>query len=191
MTISFAPFSGSLGYWEPIFPFNGTNTSGGSLQAWLEFDGGTVLESGATQTQTALFGQGSFNEPFAFPNFFKFIYGQPFAAGFTLIPLVQTAGPIVNGFPTAGLSAAPGSGSSIFSDTATLTGIEVFDQNMNPVHGETFSSASGTIYSENGILATPEPSSLAAVGALLALGVGYQRRRAKPHWTRKLGFHGS
>lgn len=174
MTISFDPFNGSLGYWEPIFTLDGENTSGGSLDATLDFEGDVILENGGTQIQSTLFGEGSVNQPFGF--FFKFIYGQPFAAQFLTIPLVETAGgPIVNGFPTAGKSAAAGSGSSIFSDTVTLTGIEVFDQNMNPVHGETFTSGSGTIYTENGVVPTPEPSGVGVAAVLLAL-IGLRRR---------------
>ncbi len=66
-------------------------------------------------------------------------------------------------------------GESNYSDTATLTGIEIVDANGNPVSGATVTSGSGTVYQE----VVPEPSTWAALLAGCAVLLVIQRRRSR------------
>lgn len=76
-------------------------------------------------------------------------------------------------YPTGVLS-----GSADYSHTARLTGIQVFDSNMNPVSNPSFSSASGQEYTVSG--AVPEPGTWLLLGSGLAAfrALGRCRRRA-------------
>lgn len=73
------------------------------------------------------------------------------------------------------------SGTSDFSFTATLAGIQVVDAAGNPVSGWTVTSGSGTVYPKITPAATPEPG---VTTFLLATGIpasllAIRRRRRK------------
>ncbi len=86
------------------------------------------------------------------------------------------------------LQVAPSFGGPLFADilygnTATLSGIEVFDAFGAPVSDFTIASASGTAYGRYGVLAppaaVPEPGMwLMLIGGFAALGSALRRRRA-------------
>ncbi len=66
------------------------------------------------------------------------------------------------------------SGEADFDSTATLSGVQLYDENDNPVGGFTLTSASGTGYP---IAPVPEPASIGALG-LGAIGLLRRRRKA-------------
>lgn len=79
-------------------------------------------------------------------------------------------------FATPGPGGATETGSSDFSDTAQITSIAL-DANGSPVTDFSITSASGLDYTANGVVSTPEPSSLALLGVgLLCLGFTAKRR---------------
>jgi hypothetical protein len=73
------------------------------------------------------------------------------------------------------LGPGDGSASANFFDTATITGIEVFDSNMDPLTDWTAASESGTTYDSDG--AVPEPASVLLVFGGLLLGASLKVRR--------------
>jgi hypothetical protein len=87
-----------------------------------------------------------------FPELFPFTFGVPFDLTFGI---------------DANAGAGPGNGTSTldFFSTATLSGLKVFDADMNPISAPTFESGSGTQYTVDGVV--PEPTSF----VLLVLGV--------------------
>ena len=94
------------------------------------------------------------------PNFYIFDYGQPFTVAAQLS--LQCS---------LGLGSGSGAISQDYSNTATLSGIEVFDSAMSPVAGFTISSDSSTNYGLEGVV--PEPSSLSMVLFGLAGAIMY------------------
>lgn len=75
------------------------------------------------------------------------------------------------------------SGTSNFSSTATLAGIEIVDAEGNPVSGVTVTSGSGVTYA-----VVPEPSALAGVLAGAGLGGVLLRRRQQGLVARATPF---
>jgi hypothetical protein len=67
-----------------------------------------------------------------------------------------------------------GSGSSSFFNTLTLDGLHPFDAAGKPVTNAVFSGASGTQYSQNGVV--PEPATLALTAFGLAGALARMRR---------------
>jgi len=65
---------------------------------------------------------------------------------------------------------------SDFSDTFELSGLIPTDTNGNPVIGATFTSASGTVYTVNGVV--PEPSSTGIIASAI-IGMLALRRRGQ------------
>lgn len=160
VTINFAPFTGSVGYLIPIFTLTGGADSGGMGVVQVFWDD-SVGNGGVHRQELDRRG----NATLQF-NPITFHYGSPFL-------LEARLGANALGIAFRGTQVT---GTADFGHTAILTGLEVFDTNMNPVQGETFDSALGGTYSSTGVV--PEPSSLWIVTtALLILGVAYLRKR--------------
>jgi|SRR5688500_3531099 hypothetical protein len=70
-----------------------------------------------------------------------------------------------------------GSGSANFFSTLTLSELKPLDANGNPVSNAVFSSASGTQYSENGVVPEPATLALTAFGIAGALARSRRTRR--------------
>ncbi|MDQ1468922.1 MAG: hypothetical protein QOJ99_402 [Bryobacterales bacterium] len=148
VTIDFSPFQGSTGLLVINFALDGfINASGPGI-------GSAAVGACAGPTQPPGNCQGddftaSASGTFGFPQPFTFTYGQPFALQ------VSLRADNLYGY----LSGFSGSGSAMadFSDTLILSGLHVFDAQMNPVTEVTFRSASGTGYTQNGVV--PEASS--------------------------------
>ncbi len=92
----------------------------------------------------------------------SFVYGTPFDLTFQFFATVHTPG--VTSF----------TGSGNFADTATLTGLQVYDQDSIPDPNATFMSGSGTQYSAAGVV--PEPSTWLLIFVGLG-GLAAARRR--------------
>jgi hypothetical protein len=160
LTVSSPPFTGSLGFLELSITLNGsagkvlngqTVNGTGGMDVVATVDNPVIFpEQRQSQVFESLIG---FNSPtdVTFPTFFKFIYGTPFSLTVDL-----------NTFLFAGTLDATDFVN--FFNTATITGLEVFDANMNPVPDAVFTSASGATYTQNGIV--PEPSYLSLFGSV-------------------------
>ena len=93
---------------------------------------------------------------------------MPFDLQFFLDPFSGTITD-VSGTPYTRTSA--GSGSLDLSNTFVLSGLQLFDDQMNPVARATFTSGSGTQYGPNGVQVVPEPGSFVLLAsALLVFG---------------------
>ena len=69
------------------------------------------------------------------------------------------------------------SGTTDFSSTAELTGIQVFDSNNNPLNNAQISSSSGTVYPD--AVVVPEPASVISLASVAAILLGALRRRSR------------
>jgi hypothetical protein len=88
-------------------------------------------------------------------------FGDPFAVEFVLG---------ASTYPTGLLS-----GAADYSNTATLTGIQVLDSTSNPVSNPSFASASGLVYTVDGV--APEPASWLLLASGLAAVAAFRYRR--------------
>jgi hypothetical protein len=102
---------------------------------------------------------------------FPFVYGQAFPLWFQLESIAGT------GFG-AGRTTGLGSSSADFYNTASIAGVVLYDQNMNPINGTpTITSALGVPYQ---VLAAPEPATFALTGfGTLTLGLLALRRKKR------------
>ena len=99
-----------------------------------------------------------------------FVYGTPFFLSYFL---GTGAGTPIDFTEIVGT----GSGSADFFNTLTLTGMQPLDSNLQQVHNAQFSSASGTRYSETGVVPEPATLALTAVGIAGALARAQRRKR--------------
>lgn len=112
-----------------------------------------------------------------------------YSANFTLKPITFQAGvpfDFMLGFGEAAFIYntsihGPGENSVVnanFLNTMAVTGLDFLDSNGTPVTGFSVNSALGGIYSTNGVVPTPEPSSgLLAMTVVVLLALGIWRRR--------------
>ena len=172
ITMDFPPLRGQQGQLIIRYVLHGNiSAQGPTLGAALVSltvanpDGSNPQEGGANYFSSV---SGLFTEP----QIFHFIYGQPFALDFGLQVVAATG--TANRFARI---VGQGKGNVDFSNTLALVAMEVSDANGNALSGPaTFTSASGTQYSEDGVLtsfseftAHAEPSQ--HLGAFKAEGV--------------------
>ena len=158
LTISNPPLNGSPGLLYVSYTLNGTIavTANGTAGLNVETYGGPSDSETMFQNYTS-----SVSGVFKAPAPIHFIYGQPFNLGLELWTEAGTRGSVVGTYP--GDWAAPttgtGSASASLSNTLILAGLVPTDANGNEASGAQFSSASGTRYSEEGVLESFSASS--------------------------------
>lgn len=151
VTIDFPPWNGSPGLLFVSYTLNGTlaATANGTAGLNVETFGGPSDLQTMFQNYTS-----SVSGVLSAPAPINFIYGQPFNLGLELWAEAGTHGSVVGVFPPAWAGPATGTGSAFanFSNTLTLVGLIPMDENGNQAVGATFSSQSGTQYSQDGVL---------------------------------------
>jgi hypothetical protein len=158
LTITAGSLTGA-GYMVVDATVHGTGTATGSGNA---LDAVGISESGVgvvnNQSDFIVDQTGLVSFPVALP----FQYGVPFDFSFWLV--AQSV-----------VGHGNGTSSADFLNTATITGLEVFDSEMNPVADPIFTSESGTLYTTSGVV--PEPSVTLLIGLITVLIVGVSRIR--------------
>ena len=177
LTINASSLAGQIGYMTLGFTLDGTNSGGGSLNSEAYVNSILYLASGPVQTSSLGFTASSVSGTFSFPLTFSFVYGQAFGLYLNLGTIVGTSFYNSDGSLNEYTATTSGNGLSSFGDTLVLSSIQVFDSNMQPVQNPTFGSASGTVYSTNGVV--PEPSTVALVLFACSSIVGMAHRRRK------------
>lgn len=183
LTLSAPGLNGQAGTLDVSFLLDGTlQTSGGGGAAVftaVTWGGNSADPFDVPPGDLAVFDGGTVpSVPVVVP--VNFVWGQPFSLSMIL---GVTAGTPVsclacnNGDTNIAPATGSGSGSADFFNTMTLSGLLPIDANGNPVLNAQFSSTSGTTYSINGVVATPEPASVVLLGTGLAAWVGLRRRR--------------
>ena len=158
VTVSYAPLTGSAGYIIPIFALTGSASSTSGVSSYADI---TLFSQDSVNDPTEQIAQSANYTGNATVTFapVSFHFGSPFALGASLNPAV------------AMLANVSGSGSANFGNTAVLIGLQVYDQNMNPVSGVTYASALGANYSADGVVPDPYSIRLTGLGlVLLCLG---------------------
>lgn len=158
MTIG-GPFCGTTGFLSPQYTLSGSVSGivpAGPFDAFAE----VFIEVDQTplifQRQSSLFSGPSVFGTFAMPADFQFTYCKPFGFQMWINAVSGTVFPglLPNGMPFGeGINSAVGQGAGAvdFSHTVVLSGLQVFDSQMNPVNDATFTSASGTPYTSSGV----------------------------------------
>jgi hypothetical protein len=101
-----------------------------------------------------------------------FQFGTPFDFGFVMEAVIG------GGF--FGDVAQQSDGVLSFGNSATLTGIQVFDSSLNPVAGFSMVSGSGTSYPlQTQITPVPEPASFLLLGSVLVVGIGARQYKER------------
>jgi hypothetical protein len=188
ITINFAPLTGQTGELFISYNLDGTISSIGSADnAFAEVF--IAVGSSLEQQQGALH-PASTSGQFLVPRTFFFTYGTPFGIYFDLFAGTGTITPLSggNGYgQLTGLGNA--SASANFSNTLILSGLMVTDNAGRLVNGATFTSASGTTYSVNGVI--PEPGTVALTSAGIVVMLVFAALRQKFIALSKSAFQGS
>jgi hypothetical protein len=153
-TITFGDLTG-LGYLELQYAVDGTLSSSASGRSTPNILSDVWSPTISTQSENVNLTGG--DQIVTMPQFYMFHYGESFNVSAQLSALIQ-------------LGTGNGAGSVDYANTATLNGIQVFDASMNPVADFAISSASGTLYGPDGIVAEPSSLSMGLFGtAVIAL----------------------
>ena len=171
-TINAAGLTGTTGTLDVSFNVDGSVASSGQAMALAQVgvqwgvNGPWGLENG----EWFIFsGPGSVNVSV------PFTFGTPFYLFYFLGTAVGTpVGFDAEGNPIFQEVTGSGSASVNFFNTLTLSGLQPLDAAGNPVTNAVFSSASGTQYSEEGVV--PEPGALALTAFGLAGALARMRR---------------
>ena len=178
--VSFAPFTGSEGFLAVNYTLDGFSSASGSANSFARVKIEVINQAGLDQQYTANL-PSSASGVYGVPLTFTFVYGDPFTLRFDLLTATGTItpGPAGVGFE---LTEGAGSGTAAtdYFNTLTLAGLHVTDANGNPVDGVTFTSDSGTLYTQDGVeLAAPTPEPSSVVLAVLGLTAGAVRVRMR------------
>ncbi len=111
------------------------------------------------------------------PQPFYFTFGSPFTLYFSLQAATGTEAVLSGGGYVLESGSGSGTGVADFSNTFTLSRLAVEDAGGNPVSGALFSSDSGTIYGQDGVV--PEPSALLLIVPGIAF-FGFRRKSYGP-----------
>jgi hypothetical protein len=162
LTITAGSATGT-GYLDVVATVSGSQFSSGSGLAAEVVSVGTAFGSPDEKDVRNTIGSVAFQP-------LTFTFGVPFNLIFAL---------------TTATAEGPGNGSGTadFFNTAVLSGLDVFDSNMNPVLNPTFTSGSGTEYTVNGVV--PEPSAFTLLATAL-LGLALASRFPWIHVRHKL-----
>jgi len=148
VTIDFAPWNGSSGLLFVSYALNGTIVASGNSNAGLNVE----TYGGPTDSQIMFQDYASsVSGLFTAPAPINFIYGQPFNLGLELWAEAGTQGSVVGFFWNKPANEI-GSASANFSNTLILVSLVPTDVNGNQAVGAQFFSASGTQYSQDGVL---------------------------------------
>lgn len=179
LTIDALGLTGTPGTLDVTYLLDGTISSSGAALA--------LAISGVMWGGTEPFGQdeGEFNVQFTSTSVpitvsVPFTFGDPFFLAMIMLTGAGTLAecPTCPEIPFGFVElTGPGAGSADFFNTMALTGLQPLDEFGNPVSNATFSAASGTRYSEQGVV--PEPSSLLLLGAGFLAVARRVRRRAR------------
>jgi len=144
-------WNGSPGLLFVSYTLNGTIVASANSTAGLNVEtyGGPTDSQQMWQNYTS-----SASGLFSAPAPIHFIYGQPFNLGLELWAEAGTLGSVVGIDPTSWAAPTTGTGSASanFSNTLILTSLIPTDVNGNQAVDAQFSSASGTQYSQDGVL---------------------------------------
>jgi hypothetical protein len=176
ITVNYLPLTGQQGTMFFGYSLDGTVAGTGQDNAFaiVNVSVGPTLSQHSTATYTAdtngIFVTTSFN----------FTYGQPFGIAFSLFADSGTLSPLtmsgVGGSLIRNYTNASGSASALFANTLTLSSITVEDPSGVVVTGEQFSSASGSEYTEQGVV--PEPSTWILLATAFPFCFFLRRRKA-------------
>ena len=161
-TVNFAPFTGDAGFMALVVTVDGTNTSSGSMISYASVTYEVNYGQGFGIPTTLYLPDDAVSGQFTL-GYIPFTYGDTFALDLGFSATVQS-GSLQNGIPSFSPTTQSGSGTSDFDDTLTVSGLTIFDSNMDLVPGATISSGSGTVYTQDGVV--PEPSYVVLVGIL-------------------------
>jgi hypothetical protein len=166
----FAPGSATQsGYLYITATLDGSRSQSGSAAASVLVD---VYDSLSDTTMAV--GNGIINpltDTVRFPVPFDITFGSPFSL------ILELNASAIAGYDTTGMGGTfggDGTATANYFDTLTISGLQVFDSNMDPISDPTFVTGSGTQYTVNGVVqpsTVPEPSTVPflAVGILCLL----------------------
>lgn len=165
LTVNYAPLTGLQGFMTVDYALDGTSTVTGPAGA-----GATVVTSvsngaefvGASESVQLY--AGVVSGTFSVPYLVAFTYGTPFNISFQMLTGAGTFNVTAGGGILLLPTTLAASGTSDFSDTLVLSGLTTSDSQGNPTPLATFTSGSGTTYTQDGIV-TPEPSVVLLLGS--------------------------
>ena len=153
-----------IGYIQFIMTADGSSFATGSGQASADI--GVDVFNGGAPSQSADFGLAPNGTSVIVTPLFGFQYGQAFNFA-AQMDIVFRLGP------------GNGVASANFMNTATLTGIRVFDSDQTPVVGWDIVSGSGTTYGPAGVVPEPSSGTLVILGPIAITVAGLWRRYGK------------